>query len=39
MEFVLGYLAGVGANFQTIVVTVVGCLVIGIIAKAIGLRE
>ena len=39
MEFVLGYLAGASANFETIVVTVVACLVIGVIAKAIGLRE
>lgn len=35
MEFVLGYLMGSGANWQTIVVTLVLCAIIGIVWNAI----
>ena len=35
MEFALGYLLGSGANWQTIVVTLVLCAIIGVVFKAI----
>jgi hypothetical protein len=35
MEFVLGYLIGSGANWQTILVTLALLLVIGAVAKRI----
>ena len=41
MEFALalGYLAGVGADWPTILVTLGGCLIVAVIAKALGLGE
>ncbi len=35
MEFALGYLLGSGANWQTILVTLVICAIIGVLAKVI----
>jgi fluoride ion exporter CrcB/FEX len=35
MEYMLGYLMGVGADWPTIVVCVVGALIIGVVAKAL----
>jgi hypothetical protein len=35
MEFVLGYLIGVGANFETIVVTIGLIFIIAVVWKAV----